>query len=135
MNTSSCHFQNILIATDFSECAGEALKTAVALASKLGAKLTLAHVVRDLPGTFATFDYGTGWQVTPDELERWQNEVRAEAGWTLATSSICQSLFGPISPYSQSRNSGTTFSSVSSMTVNLRSVRLVSLSTRPPFFL
>lgn len=79
MNTSSCHFQNILVATDFSECAGEALKTAVALARKLRAKLTLAHVVRDLPGAFATFDYGTGWQVTPDELERWQNEVRADA--------------------------------------------------------
>ena len=79
MNTSPSHFRNILVATDFSECAGEAVKTAVALARKLGAKLTLAHVVRDLPGVFATFDYGTGWQLTPDELDRMQNELRDDA--------------------------------------------------------
>ena len=78
MNTS-IHFQNILLATDFSECASVGLKTAAALARKLEAKLTLAHVVRDLPGAFATFDYGTGWQITPDELERVQKALRDDA--------------------------------------------------------
>jgi universal stress protein E len=72
-------FQNILLATDFSECAAFGLRTAVALARKLEAKLTLAHVVRDLPGAFATFDYGTGWQITPEELERIQKALVDDA--------------------------------------------------------
>jgi nucleotide-binding universal stress UspA family protein len=78
MNGSS-HFQNILFATDFSECAAVGLKTAVALGRKLGAKLTVAHAVRDVPGAFATFDYGTGWQITPDELDRLQSVLRDDA--------------------------------------------------------
>src|SRR5579863_183358 len=78
MNTS-IHFQNILLATDFSECAAVGLKTAVALAQKLEGKLTLAHVVRDVPAAFASFDYGTGWQITPDELERLQKALCDDA--------------------------------------------------------
>lgn len=37
-------FSRILVPIDFSECSGAAFRTAVALASKLGAKITLLHV-------------------------------------------------------------------------------------------
>ncbi len=79
MNASHFQFQNILMATDFSECARAGVETAVTIAGKFGAKLTLAHIVRDVPGAFATFDYGTGWQITPEELNRLQTELREDA--------------------------------------------------------
>lgn len=69
MSTTSC-FQNILMATDFSDCATAGVKSAVSLARKFHAKLTLAHVVHPVDGTLAMMDYGTAWQATFDELER-----------------------------------------------------------------
>ncbi|HWB12628.1 MAG TPA: universal stress protein [Pirellulales bacterium] len=76
---SASYFQNVLMATDFSDCARAGLETAVSLARKFGGKLTFAHAVRDVPAAFATFDYGTGWQITPEELDRLQAELREDA--------------------------------------------------------
>lgn len=78
MNAANC-FQNLLVATDFSDPAAVAMESAVALARQSGAKLTVVHVIRDIPGVFATFDYGTGWQLTPDELDRLQTSQREDA--------------------------------------------------------
>jgi universal stress protein E len=80
---NSSYFQNILMATDFSECAGTAVEMGVLIARKFGGKLTLAHAIRDVPGSFATFDYGTGWQISPEELDRLQAELREDAGQRL----------------------------------------------------
>ena len=42
-------YQNILVATDFSEAADQAVKTADALAGILGASLTMLHVIEHFP--------------------------------------------------------------------------------------
>jgi nucleotide-binding universal stress UspA family protein len=42
-------YQNILVATDFSEAADHAVKTADALAGILGANLTILHVIEHFP--------------------------------------------------------------------------------------
>ncbi len=44
-------FEHILVPTDFSACADEAFDTAVGVAEKLGARLTLVHVFE--PPTYA----------------------------------------------------------------------------------
>ena len=40
-------YKNILVLTDFSEDSNQAVKTAVDLAGKYGASLTILHVIRD----------------------------------------------------------------------------------------
>jgi universal stress protein E len=77
MNTS--YFQNILVGTDFSECAAAALETAVSIARRFNAKLTVAHVVGDVAASFAMLDYGTGWQAMPEDFARLKDELRADA--------------------------------------------------------
>ncbi|HET6883962.1 MAG TPA: universal stress protein [Pirellulales bacterium] len=78
MNTVGV-FRNVLCATDFSESAAAGLKMAVALARRCRAKITLAHVVRDVPMSFAMLDYGTGWEPLAADLSRLQNELRDDA--------------------------------------------------------
>ena len=72
-------FRNILVATDFSESAAVALKTAVSLARHCDAKLTVANVIRDVSVSFAMLDYGTAWQAMPEDLNRLQDELRQDA--------------------------------------------------------
>jgi nucleotide-binding universal stress UspA family protein len=47
-------FQKILVATDFSDCAAAALSQAVCLATRVGAEVTVAHVVPMTTETMAT---------------------------------------------------------------------------------
>ncbi|HQU47333.1 MAG TPA: universal stress protein [Pirellulales bacterium] len=79
MNATPESFQNILLATDFSESAATGLETAVSLARQCGAKLTVAHVIRDVSVSFAMLDYGTAWQALPEDLGRLQTELRDDA--------------------------------------------------------
>jgi len=43
--------EKILVATDFGRSAGDALKTAEALASAFGSKVILIHVIPEIPGS------------------------------------------------------------------------------------
>ncbi len=79
---SKC-FENILVATDFSDAAGAAVDTAVPIARRCGAKLTFAHVVPDAAASLAMANYGDGggplWVPTPEDAARLQNELREGA--------------------------------------------------------
>jgi nucleotide-binding universal stress UspA family protein len=83
MKSANGVFQNILCATDFSESAAAAFDAAAALAHRCQAKLTVAHVVRDVPTSFAMLDYGTGWEPMADDFSRLQQELRDDAQQSL----------------------------------------------------
>jgi universal stress protein E len=85
MTAANGVFRNILLATDFSDSAAAGLETAVALARGCQARLTVAHVVRDVPMSFAMLDYGTGWEPMAADLSRLQNELRDDAQQRLQT--------------------------------------------------
>lgn len=72
-------FHNILVVTDFSPSAAVALETGLSLAAHCGAKLTVAHAIRDVSVAFAMLDYGTAWQAAPEDLNRLQDELRQDA--------------------------------------------------------
>ena len=57
MTDSSNCFQNILLATDFSDAAAVAVDCAVKIARRCGAKLTVAHVVSDILASLAVSDF------------------------------------------------------------------------------
>lgn len=78
MNVSPSLFQNILFATDFSDAAAVGLDTAVKVARRYGAKLTIAHVVPDAATSLAMVDYGSvaAWVPTADDVTRLQQELR-----------------------------------------------------------
>ena len=76
--TDSLHcFQNILLATDFSDAAAVALDTAVEVARRCEARLTVAHVVPDAAISLAMPDYGgnTAWAPTADDVARLQGHL------------------------------------------------------------
>lgn len=74
---SNC-FQNILLASDFSQSAAVAQDTAIKIARRCGAKLTIAHVVPDAATSLAMHDYvvGAEWVPTPEDVARVQKDVR-----------------------------------------------------------
>ena len=60
------NIQQILVPTDFSEPSKKALKYAVSVAEKLGAKITLLHVVESLANSYPYAGYP--FFVEPDEI-------------------------------------------------------------------
>jgi nucleotide-binding universal stress UspA family protein len=67
--------QHILVPTDFSACADEALNYAIALASKLQARLTLLHIIHAVP-LWAEGDMGLA---LPDTYLH-ESEARVQQG-------------------------------------------------------
>jgi hypothetical protein len=60
------NIQQILAPTDFSEPARKALRYAVSVAERLGAKITLLHVVESLMTTYPYAGYP--FAIEPDEI-------------------------------------------------------------------
>lgn len=58
-------FQHILVPTDFSEASGRALELALAIAERLGSRVTLVHAY-ELP---VAYGEGIYWPIEPIELE------------------------------------------------------------------
>lgn len=82
MTDSSNCFQNILLATDFSDAAAVAVDSAARIARRCEAKLTIVHVVPDAVVSYAMLDYaeaGVGWAPPPDEMARLQKNLREGA--------------------------------------------------------
>jgi nucleotide-binding universal stress UspA family protein len=70
-------FRHILVPSDFGECAEQALEIAIALATKLDAKLTLLHVCELPVSAYAM--YAQGLYFPMDELEQAAKKALDEA--------------------------------------------------------
>ncbi|HEX7378593.1 MAG TPA: universal stress protein [Pirellulales bacterium] len=75
MNRSSMSFQNILLATDFSDVAEVALQSAVKIARRCEAKLTIAHVVPDAVTALAVSAPEVVWAPTVEDVARLQKDL------------------------------------------------------------
>lgn len=85
MTASTPCFQNILLGTDFSDAAAIGLDTAINLAQRRGAKLTVAHVVPEASASFAMIDYGSeaAWMPAADDVKRLQQDLCESAAQRL----------------------------------------------------
>lgn len=79
-------FHNILLATDFSDAAAIPVNTAVTIARRCDAKLTVAHVVPDAATSLAVsaYDAGAVWAPTIEDLSRLQKDLSQGANERLS---------------------------------------------------
>jgi universal stress protein A len=82
-NIPKFHFDRILVPTDFSHNSERAVDYAIQLARRLGAKLTLLHVVPEP----SALDYEIGGFPT-DEIEEWQKEAQKRLAEQLTRAKI-----------------------------------------------
>jgi nucleotide-binding universal stress UspA family protein len=78
------NFGHLLVATDFSPDSEKAVQYAVQLARRLGARLTLLHVV---PPSSA-LDYSAGGGVSTEQIEEWQKEAETKLADQLARAKL-----------------------------------------------
>lgn len=72
-------FQNVLVATDFSQCADTALQQAIWLSRSCGAKLVLAHVLEDLRKAAHSLTYAAKIDLLAADGELCEKEIRQKS--------------------------------------------------------
>jgi nucleotide-binding universal stress UspA family protein len=71
-------FQKILVASDFSEHAGGALREAGALAQVTGGQVTVAHVLSNLRSAMADMSQLSRWHLV-DDIDAFERQLRASS--------------------------------------------------------
>ena len=71
-------FQKILVASDFSEHAGGALREAGSLARVTGGQVTVAHVLSNLRSAMADMSQLSRWHLV-DDIDAFERQLRASS--------------------------------------------------------
>ena len=79
MNERFSGYQQILAATDFSECSDGALRRAVWIGQQCASRLVVAHVVTDLRRAVSRTSYQARIEFLEGQEERFQRELRRNA--------------------------------------------------------
>ena len=84
MPDQDVQLRKILVATDFSEPAGAALRQAVLLADRARAEVTVLHVLTDVAGAVEGTSFAGHWRIPPAEIKKAEHKLRRQAEQRLA---------------------------------------------------
>jgi nucleotide-binding universal stress UspA family protein len=84
MPKRSFQLRKMLVATDFSEHSGAALRQALNLADRAGAEVTLAHVITNPAWAVEGTSFEAHWRVPRAEIKRLERKLRQQADERLA---------------------------------------------------
>jgi nucleotide-binding universal stress UspA family protein len=73
------NLRRILVATDFSEPAGAALKLAVCLAERTGAEIIVVHAIAHVASAVAGTSFEFHWRIPPAEIAKAERQLRRQA--------------------------------------------------------
>jgi nucleotide-binding universal stress UspA family protein len=94
--------RKILVATDFSEPAGAALRQAVSLAEQTRAEITLVHVVEHVASAVEATSFEFHWRVPPEDIAQAGRKLQRQARERLAEQ-VAPFLWLPRKPRTETR--------------------------------